>query len=254
MVLDALESIRYQRYHDIETILVDDGSEDDTTSTVKSRFPEVKQLWVNGKGPGAARNAGASVAGGEILMFLDSDDIWLENHVEQLVNTLERGFQVAYGVTLTRDEVAGSSFLIPENGAGPEGDCFNDLLRWCFLIPSSLALRRDAFQKIGGFEEVAYGEDWIFFLKLGAVFPFGFAGSKPITIRRLHQGSLCFLSDRKNLLVIINQVLGVLENEPRATVSHYDHFRKLREWTAANMASWSTVQDWYQAMQREKII
>ena len=117
-----------------------------------------------------------------------------------------------------------------------------------------MALRRDVFLETGGFDAAAYGEDWAFFLKLGATYPFGFAGPEPITVRRLHQGSLCFLSDRKNLLAIINQVLKVLGNEPRATASHHDHFRLLHAWTAANMDRWSTVQDWYQAMQREKII
>jgi glycosyltransferase involved in cell wall biosynthesis len=214
----------------------------------------VKQVLLNGEGPGTARNAGVSASSGDILMFLDSDDIWLENHVQQLFSVFQRGFQVAYGVTLTRDEVAGGDFLIPEKGAGLEGDCFSALLRWCFMVPSSIALHRDVFIKIGGFDDIAYGEDWTFFLKLGARYPFGFAGPEPITIRRLHHGSLCFLNDRKNLLAIINQVLRVLESEPRATASHHEHFRLLQKWTTANMDRWSTVQDWYQAMQREKII
>jgi glycosyltransferase involved in cell wall biosynthesis len=254
MVLEALESIKRQRFHGVEIILVDDGSADNTQSAVRSLFPEVKQMRLNGEGPGAARNAGAEAANGDILMFLDSDDIWLENHVERLITVFEKGFQVAYGVTLTRDEVAGCNFLIPEKGSGPEGDCFSALLRWCFMVPSSMAIRRDVFLEAGGFDDVAYGEDWTFFLRLGATYPFGFAGPEPITVRRLHHGSLCFLSDRKNLLAIINQVLKVLENEPRATASHHDHFRMLHAWTSANMSRWSTVQDWYQAMQREKII
>jgi len=254
MVLEALESIRRQRRQDMEIILVDDGSEDNTRSAVKSLYPDVKQVCLNGEGPGTARNAGAAATSGDILMFLDSDDIWLDNHVEQLLAVFERGFQVAYGVTLTRDEVAGGDFLIPEDGSGPEGDCFSALLRWCFMVPSSMALHRNVFLETGGFDDAAYGEDWTFLLKLGASYPFGFAGPKPITVRRLHQGSLCFLSDRKNLLAIINQVLKVLENEPRATASHHDHFRMLHAWTAANMDRWSTVQDWYQAMQRENVI
>jgi hypothetical protein len=254
MVLEALASVRWQQYHDMETILVDDGSEDNTLSEVGSLFPGVKQVRLNGKGPGAARNAGVSASSGDILMFLDSDDIWLENHAQRLVEVFKRGFQVAYGVTLTQDEVTGGNFFIPEKGSDLEGDCFFALLRWCFMVPSSIALRRDAFIEVGGFDNVAYGEDWTFLLKLGARYPFGFAGQEPITIRRLHHGSLSFLSDRKNLLAIINQVLTVLENEPRATASHHDHFRLLYEWTAANMDRWSTVQDWYQAMQRENII
>jgi glycosyltransferase involved in cell wall biosynthesis len=254
MVLEALESVRQQQYHGMEIILVDDGSDDNTQSEVGSLFPEVKQVRLNGEGPGAARNAGVSTASGEILMFLDSDDIWLGNHVQQLLAVFTRGFKVAYGVALTQDEVSGGDFLIPENGSGLEGDCFSSLLRWCFLVPSAMALHRNTFREIGGFDTVAHGEDWTFFLKLGARYPFGFAGPEPITLRRLHHGSLCFLRDRKNLLVIINQVLRVLENEPRATATHHNHFRMVREWTAANLDRWATVQDWYQAMKMEKII
>ncbi|KPK37012.1 MAG: hypothetical protein AMK70_00280 [Nitrospira bacterium SG8_35_1] len=254
MVLEALESIKRQRYQGMEIILIDDGSEDDTRTEVESLFPEVKQVRLNGEGPGAARNAGASASGGDILMFLDSDDVWLEDHVQQLISVLKRGFQVAYGVTLTRDEIAGGDFLIPEKGSGLEGDCFNALLRWCFMVPSSMAICRNTFLEIGGFDDITHAEDWTFLLRLGARYPFGFAGPEPITLRRLHHGSLCFLSDRKILLAIINHVLRVLKNEPRATASHHDHFRMLHEWTAANMDRWSTVQDWYQTMQREKII
>jgi len=187
-------------------------------------------------------------------MFLDSDDLWLDNHVQQLVNVINRGFQVAYGVAQTKDEIGGADFFIPENGAGPEGDCFDSVLRWCFLIPSAMALKRETFQKIGGFPTISCGEDWIFFLKLAAQYPFGFAGPEPITLRKLHRGSLCFLSDKKKLLAIINHVLKVLENEPRATTTHYNHFKMLHEWTAENMTQWSTVQDWYLSMLQEKII
>ena len=128
------------------------------------------------------------------------------------------------------------------------------LLRWCFLVPSAMALKRETFQEIGGFAPVSCGEDWMFFLKLAAKFPFGFAGPEPVTLRRLHRGSLCFLSDKKKLLAIITQMLSVLENEPRATVTDWNHFKMLRDWTADNMTQWSTVQDWYLAMLQEKII
>ncbi len=106
----------------------------------------------------------------------------------------------------------------------------------------------------GGFDDVVCGEDWTFFLKLSARFSFGYAGPLPITLRRLHRGSLCFLSDKKKLLAMINHIFTILENEPRATVAHRNHFTMLHEWTAANMDQWSTVQDWYLAMNQEKII
>jgi glycosyltransferase involved in cell wall biosynthesis len=217
-------------------------------------FPGVHLVSLAGVGPGRARNAGVDAAGGDILMFLDSDDLWLANHVPRLVKVLDAGFQVAYGVARTIDEVGSTEFLIPEKGCGPEGDCFAPLVRWCFLVPSAMAVTRSAFTKAGGFDSSPHGEDWTFILRLGARFPFGFAGPGPITIRRLHRGSLCFISDREKLLAIIRQVITVLENEPRATAAQRRHFTMLHEWTSKNVANWSTVQDWYLAMLEEKII
>ena len=101
MVLEAIASIRRQQYPDLEIIVVDDGSTDNTQAAIKSMFPEIRQVRLNGVGPGLARNAGADAANGNILMFLDSDDLWLENHVQQLQDILNRGFQVAYGATKT---------------------------------------------------------------------------------------------------------------------------------------------------------
>ncbi|MBW1903306.1 MAG: glycosyltransferase, partial [Deltaproteobacteria bacterium] len=205
-------------------------------------------------GPGPARNAGVAASNGDLLMFLDSDDLWLDNHVHKLLDVFSRGYQVAYGTSQTIDEVGGTKFFIPEDGAGPEGDCFEALLRWCFMVPSAMALKREAFEEMGGFDDISYGEDWIFFLKLAGRFPFGFAGPEPITLRRLHRGSLCFLSDKKKLLAIINQVITFLENEPKATTVQRNHFKMLREWTANHSDRWTSVQDWYQSMLKEKII
>jgi hypothetical protein len=73
-------------------------------------------------------------------------------------------------------------------------------------------------------------------------------------LRKLHAGSLCFLNDKKKLLAIINHVLTLLENEPRATTTHFNHFKMLYKWTSENMTQWSTVQDWYLSMLQEKII
>ena len=134
MVLEAIESIKRQHYSDLEIIVVDDGSTDNTRAEIKSIFPEIRQVKLAGVGPGPARNAGVAASSGGILMFLDSDDIWLENHIRQLTDTISRGFQVAYGTTKTMDEIGGEDFLIPDINDWIEGDCFEALLRWCFLV------------------------------------------------------------------------------------------------------------------------
>jgi len=254
MVLEAVESILQQTCDALEIIVVDDGSTDNTHDAVREMFPEVRLVRLDGQGPAQARNAGVAASGGDIIMFLDSDDLWLKDHVWRLMDVLDRGFQVAYGVTKNRDEIRDDSFFIPDSAEMMEGDCFDPLTKWCFLVPSSVAVSREAFMAVNGFDNVDCGEDWTFFLKLAARYPFGCAGPAPITLRRLHRGSLCFLNDRQKLLAMISQVFNLLEKEPRATAAQRDHFRMLHEWTTANMNQWSTVQDWYIEMQREKII
>lgn len=254
MVIAAIASVMRQNVPGIEVIVVDDGSTDNTCAIVAAQFPEVHIVQVEGAGPGQARNAGVAAASGDVVMFLDSDDVWLDNHVQLLVDTLDRGFQVAYGVASTVDEIGGALFYIPEHGATIEGDCFHALLRWCFLVPSAMAVKRNIFTAIGGFPPLSCGEDWIFFLKLAAQHPFGFTGQPPITLRRLHRGSQCFLEDRGKLLAMIKQVLTVLKDEPRATTAHYRHFTMVHDWTATHKANWLTVQDWYLSMLQEKII
>lgn len=254
MVLEAIESVRNQQCSDMEIVVVDDGSTDETQSEVSSKYPETIMVRLKGVGPGSARNAGVSAASGDTLMFLDSDDIWLADHVQKLKSVLDRGFQVAYGTTKTIDEINGGEFLIPSQSERVEGDCFEALIRWCFLVPSSIGVSRNAFEAVKGFNDVDTAEDWTFFLKLAARFHFGFAGPSPITIRKLHKGSICFLSNRKKLLAMTSQVFNLLQKEPRATEAHRNHFARLHEWTGSNMDQLSTVQDWYLALLREKII
>ena len=63
-----------------------------------------------------------------------------------------------------------------------------------------------------------------------------------------------FLNEGEKLLAIINQVLNVLENEPRTTKEDYEHMKILQAWTLEHLTEWSTVQEWYLAISQEKLI
>jgi glycosyltransferase involved in cell wall biosynthesis len=71
----ALDSVQAQEFKDYETIVVDDGSTDETMSILE-RYPWIQVLRQDNKGPGAARNYGVRQASGEYFAFLDSDDLW----------------------------------------------------------------------------------------------------------------------------------------------------------------------------------
>ena len=252
MTCRAIASVAAQDTPVSEIIVVDDGSTDNTVPLIASRFPEVRLLQGSGLGPGLARNAGVGAACGEVVMFLDSDDVWLPNHVASLVRTMARGFPVAYGVTRNRDEVGGGEFCIPEPGTAMEGQCLDGLVRWCFLVPSALAVKREAFGAVGGFGSGELGEDWSFFIRLAHRFPFGFCGEEPITLRHLHEGSLCNCADSERLETLLASVSLALA-ETGASAEKVRRFQTLADWTR-QQGDWQTIQQWYISLQEEELI
>jgi len=251
MTCRAIASVLAQDSPVHEIIVVDDGSTDNTAALVAACFPEVRLLKRTDLGPGLARNAGVAEACGEVVMFLDSDDVWLPGHVASLGRTLARGFSVAYGVTKNFDQVGGGEFFIPEPGLALEGQCLTALARWCFLLPSAMAVETEAFAAVGGFGAGELGEDWSFFLRLARRFPFGFCGDEPITRRYLHAGSLCNYANRDRLETLLASVSLALA-EAEASSEEVSRFQTLADWTR-RQGDWQTVQQWYLALQQEEL-
>lgn len=243
----------------MEILVVDDGSNDQTRTYVRATFPQVKLIEAGGVGPGAARNIGASEATGEILMFLDSDDIWHKYHAATLMMTMEAaGTQCAFGITRNIDLKGGGRFFIP---GGPVmmqnmSEDMGELLgHWCFFVPSSFAVTKAAFERIGGFPNgMGLGEDWIFFLRLSVEYSMAFAPDV-ITTRRLQSSSLCRTHVSTQSLL---NLMDVLEEELRSQGRWNEEFAQLygkrRELIRKEGRAWNSVQDWYMAMLRQGLV
>jgi glycosyltransferase involved in cell wall biosynthesis len=80
---EALESVLTQTYKPIECIVVDDGSTDATGDVVRHFGDQIRYVRRAHEGVAAARNAGASIAQGQFLAFLDADDLWEESKIER---------------------------------------------------------------------------------------------------------------------------------------------------------------------------
>lgn len=254
MVFDAIASAANQNGFEVEVVVVDDGSTDGTADSIQKAFADVILVRQANAGPGPARNRGVSASHGDVIMFLDSDDRWLPDHVKKLMDALSSGYEVAYGTTLTKDMIQNDEFLIPEEGNGIEGDCTSFLSQWCHIVPSSVAVTREAFDKVGGFKSGNLGEDWAFFMQLAILYDFGFAGSEPITTRHLHEGSLCYLPGSADIINAIRNVGRIVGKSERNGSQYRLHFEQLENWAMKNGKNWNTVQDWYCAMKKEGMV
>lgn len=91
----ALRSVAEQTHRPHETIVIDDGSTDDSLRQIRESGVDVRLLEGNHAGAAAARNLGLEVATGDWIAFLDADDYWYANHLEQAADVIKGGDDVA---------------------------------------------------------------------------------------------------------------------------------------------------------------
>ena len=96
---EAVESAYCQKYDPMEIIVVDDGSTDDTAKVAMSMGKDIRYIYQRNSGPASARNTGLRMACGEIIGFLDADDLWPANKLDiQLTRLIENpGLDIIMG-------------------------------------------------------------------------------------------------------------------------------------------------------------
>lgn len=91
---ETMESILNQTYKNIEIVIVDDGSKDQSSSIVKNfkkKYPEqIKYILQENQGVSVARNTGIENANGEYISFLDSDDLWHSTKIEKQIESMHK--------------------------------------------------------------------------------------------------------------------------------------------------------------------
>lgn len=188
----ALASAVEQTRPALEIILVDDGSLDGSATLAEhfaSQHPMVRVLrHTRNIGAAAARNTGLLAARGEVVAFLDADDIWAPEHLEVLVGLLER-HPTAMLATTDAQAFGDATYRWEQRvPVGPPVRMFWPAFEYWIVPQNAVAVRVAAAREIGGYDESAHGaEDYEFVLRLAWRWPF--VASERITVwYRCHPG------------------------------------------------------------------
>jgi glycosyltransferase involved in cell wall biosynthesis len=181
---EAVDSVLAQEYKDFELIVVDDGSTDETTPLLQEYGGSLRVLRQPNRGVSAARNAGIAEAAGNLIAFLDSDDIWLRKKL---------GCQVEFFKQHPEIMICQTEEIWVKNGRRVNpgkrhrkrgGMIFEPSLELCLVSPSAVMLRRELFDRVGLFDEgLPACEDYDLWLRASCRFPMGLIET-PLIVKR----------------------------------------------------------------------
>ncbi len=178
---EAVNSVLFQTYPNIEIIVINDGSTDDTLSILEKYAHKITIINQPQSGVASARNAGIRVANGEYIAFIDADDYWFKDKIQLQLSYLMKNINIGavYNAWKTWP---------PENGKFPHalsltpqfvndvidqdksGWLYCKLLFDCIIHTSSLLVKKSILDEAGYFDEnLRIGEDYDLWLRLSRI-------------------------------------------------------------------------------------
>lgn len=181
---EAIDSVLAQDYVNFELIVVDDGSTDNTAEILSGYRDRITVLAQRNQGVSAARNRGIQAAAGELIAFLDSDDLWLPPKLSRQVEF----FNDRRDALICQTEeiwIRNGIRVNPKiRHQKPSGMIFNRSLELCLVSPSAVIIRRRLFDHVGFFDEnLPACEDYDLWLRVSCRYPV-YLIDTPLIIKR----------------------------------------------------------------------
>jgi glycosyltransferase involved in cell wall biosynthesis len=205
-VIETLESINAQSYNDIEIIIVDDKSTDNSVAVIeewlKTRCRYSSQIIKHTINCGICKtlNDGIKSVNGKYIAICSSDDVMLQDKIATQVEILEK----------SGDNIAmlySDAYLIDENSAPiygwfiqrqrqdfitpPSGNIFNNLLKGNFIPANATLIKKIVFESIGLFDEALEYEDYDMWLRIAEKYPIIYS-QQPSLLYRIKKSSFSF--------------------------------------------------------------
>lgn len=230
---EAVQSVLSQTYVNLELIVADDGSTDNTSEIVHSiRDPRIHYVVLPHSGlPAAPRNRAIAQSSGEFIAFLDSDDVWCPGKLETCVRYLQSdptlGLVCSNEYLLNGRSVQSSKTLQPPTSEDRKVK-FQDLFLQGNVVSSSTAMvRRKVLLNVGSFAETPMFravEDYHLWLRIAAAYPMLYLG-EPLGYYRVHDGSIR-LDQERSLLGLLSVLEDIKTRYPNLIKPFENHAKK----------------------------
>lgn len=209
VIARALRSVLNQTYRNLEVIVVDDGSTDDTQRVVES-FADSRVRYLRSagnRGATAARNLGIRNSSAEFVAFQDSDDEWLCDKLEkQMVVFAQAGGNVGVVYSGFFRIEGKKAFYYPSDAvSNKSGNVLAALLRGNFVTTQAAVVRRECLLSSGMFDEqLPRFQDWELFIRLAKRFEF-ICVDEPLLLA--YYSPVSITASERNLSVALKMIL-----------------------------------------------
>lgn len=175
-VSQTIESIVTQTYENIELIVIDDGSKDNSVSILNNlqKLYNFKLICRENKGLCETLNEAISISNGKYIALCASDDIYIAHKIKTQVDFMEKNshFALCYSNVISFNNQGEKKYK--KNNKCKSGYIFYDLLKTNFVPAVTQMYRKDIFDVIGYFDKNLWIEDWDMLLRISNKYQIGF--------------------------------------------------------------------------------
>lgn len=181
LLKETVDSVRSQTYRDLEIVVVDDGSTDGTGEWL-DRQDDLHVVRQSNSGIAASRNSGASRARGSWLAFLDHDDLWVPDKLRIQMEFV--GGNPDVGLVAARHVRLGKPYRSVARPSWIKGDLLVKVFAESFIHTSSVVIRKDVFDSIGGFPtKYRFADEFDVWLRIARDHPVAYVDAPLVFIR-----------------------------------------------------------------------
>jgi glycosyltransferase involved in cell wall biosynthesis len=199
-IAGAVNSVLAQTYHNYEIVVVDDGSTDETRQALGDSLDKITYIYQHNRGVSAARNVGIERSHGDLIAFLDADDVWVPDKLDRQVRFLRDhpsiGLMCSDAEHINdgqRDAPTSPQSLdrsIRLHDDMTVKEAFRVLLETNFIITSTVVIRRECIRQVGVFDESLRSvEDRDLWLRTARHFPLAYVPGAVVQ-KRSHPSNL----------------------------------------------------------------